>query len=201
MYTCDMSPATQIRLHKTSTRVEVTCKMERMAGKQEAFSEAENRVLRAALRKLVQEHELSQAALGKILGIKQQNAGRLLGPGRVGMGRATANNLARHLKYRDAEHFLLEHDVLAAMAETPSQHRWSERENAVRIAGLLKIDSAAVEAVVKRFTSADALQRPSKWWVDKFYLEERDLLADAAAAPARPPSVSPAKRPRRRTAS
>lgn len=169
-----------------------------MAGKQEAFSEDENRVLRTALRKLRADEGLSQAGVGRILGIKQQNAGRLLAAdSRVGMGRGTANNLARHLGFRDAEHFLLEHGLLSTLDEVRPQERWSNRELAVRLAAKLGYDQAAVTAVVERFTSRDAMLRPAKWWLHKFDVEEREQAADRAPTLAPPTGSGPPPRRRR----
>lgn len=176
-----------------------------MSGKPEAFSADENRALRAALRRLQEKEALSQTAVGKVLGISQQNAGRLLGaePG-AGMSRTTANALARKLGFRDAEHFLLEAGVLAAMKGTPAGTAWANRDSAVRVSRLIGYDEAAITAVVQRFTTDDYRTRPMKWWVTRIGDEDRDLAADrraeAAAAAVAPAPAEPARRTKRSAA-
>ncbi len=137
----------------------------------------ENRVLRAAVRKLKEDRDLNQAAVGRILGIKQQNAGRLLSAlPHVGMGRATANNLARELGFRDAEDLLLQSGVVAALAEPQSN-----KAVAIAVARRLSYDAIAIDAVVARYTSPEHDARPIKWWVTKFGDEERERAADRAS--------------------
>lgn len=50
----------------------------RKGGHRKVFTDAQNSALREALVDLHKKRNLSQTALGAILGIKQQNAGRLL---------------------------------------------------------------------------------------------------------------------------
>jgi hypothetical protein len=154
-----------------------------MAGKPEAFSEEENRVLRAALGRLQRDRGVTQRELGELLGIAQQNAGRLLSAnGRGGMGRSTANHLARALGYRDAEHLLLEAGVLAAMKQPPAG-RWGWRDTAVGAARSMGFDEAAIHAVVSRFTDDGSRFRPMKWWITKIADEDRELAAERAQQP------------------
>lgn len=163
-----------------------------MAGKPEAFSAEENKVLRGALRELREERQLTQAEVGRLLGIKQQNAGRLLGPSpHTGMGRQTANRLAEALGFRDAEEFLLERGVLAGMKATPAGNEWTDRDAAIRWARLLKIDERAIANVVQRYTDSIARSWPPKRWIARFGQEEVEIAADASAArPPRPPRVA-----------
>lgn len=152
-----------------------------MAGKQEAFSQDENRTLRAALRKLFADRKLNQMQLGAILGIKQQSAGRLLSEKiAAGMGRNTANKLARELGFSDAEHLLLEMDV-SEFSDAPRDRTWADRDAAAKIARRLGYEETAIQTVIWRYTEvAEARTRPVKWWVTKFGDEERDAAADRA---------------------
>lgn len=179
-------------IEDTLTRVSVPCHTLRMAGKPEAFSAEENKVLRDTLRALRDEREMTQADVGRLLGIKQQNAGRLLGSSpHTGMGRQTANKLAEALGYRDAEQLLLERGALAGMKATPAGNEWHDRDSAVRIARLIKVDERAITNIVQRYTDATALAWPVKRWIARMQQEEAEIAADEAAArPPRPPRVA-----------
>lgn len=208
MYTCELGGATPLAREKTRTRVGVRSQNRSVGGKPEAYTPEENAVLRAALRRMRELEELTQAGVGAIIGVEQQNAGRLLAAGsKVGMGRATANRLARHIGFRDAEHLLLETGVLAEMQLPPPARSsmgvtWTERDRAVRLAPTLGYDLAAVEAVVARFTDDTSRHRPMKWWFDKFFAEERDRAeTPPTVVPAAPASSVPSRRKPRKRAS
>lgn len=63
-------------------------------GRASVFASAQNRALRSLLVKAMKQHG-SQQALAELLGIKQQNVGRLLRDGRAGFSYATAGALVR----------------------------------------------------------------------------------------------------------
>lgn len=198
MYTCTRTPATRIGLENTITRVGVRAHAGAVAGKHETYSEAENRILRAALRELRAKRKLSQEALGKLLGISQQNAGNLAGSvPSMGMGRPTANRLAVALGFPHAEELLLAHDV----GGSHGHGEWSNREAAVRAGRLLGFEAAAIEVVVHQYSSApDARIRPVKWWITKFGEQERETAADRGAAFLRANLEPPPKRRAKKSA-
>ncbi len=169
-----------------------------MPGKKEAFSAEENSILRSALRRLKADRSLSQDALGALLGMTQQNAARLLAPTSKspgGMGRSTANALARELGYRDAEHYLLEVGVLALVDGRPSEDKGgSDRDVAVTVARHLDYDEDAVGAVLARYPEAEAKGRSIKWWLTKFGDEERDRASDARTLVKAPKRSRPSAR-------
>lgn len=167
-----------------------------MSGKKAAFTDAENEVLRGRLREYRQERGLTQREMGELLGIEQQNIGRLESKARTGLNRTTANALAHLLKYRDVEELLLAEGVLAELRAPPPRHSstgagWSDRDMAVKIAASMKIDPVAVQAVVARFTEDSHRHKPIKWWVTKFGNEEIERAAERIAAP---PDSRPAPR-------
>lgn len=171
-----------------------------MAGKKEAFSPEENLLLRDALRKLRVDRGLSQAAIADALDMTQQNVSRLLAPAvrsPGGMGRSTANALARALGYRDAEHYLFEAALAASGEVSSGAGGASEREFAVSIAHRLGYEEAAIAAVVARYADAGSARgRPVKWWITKFGEEERELAADLASAQRERPRLLPAAPPK-----
>lgn len=150
-----------------------------MPGKRQVFSDEENRVLREELRKYMADREaagnkISQTEMGQILGIEQQNVARLKNietHERTGFNRDTANRLAQHLGFNDAEHLLLERGVLAEMKEIPGGAGWSDRDVAVRIALKIGYDSVIIQAIVSRYASPDYRSKPMRWWMDHFVLE------------------------------
>lgn len=163
-------------------------------GKPQVFSDAENKALRAMLRRLKAERELTQVEVGRLLGISQQNAGRLLGSSpHVGMSRPTANALARALGYRDNEALLLAAGVHSSMATVPADHRFSNRDTAVRIARSMNYDEAVIQTVVSRYTAPDDLKKPLRWWNERFVDEDRLRRLDAADQ-VPPPTVAEVKR-------
>lgn len=175
-----------------------------MARKKAAFSEEENAVLRDALRKFDAEQRAlgkSQEAIGALLDMTQQNVSRLLAPNVKspgGMGRSTANALAKALGYRDAEHLLFEASLESAAGRAGSDTKTTDREFAASVARRLGYEDAAIRAVLVRYDADSTRGRPLKWWLTKFGEEERELAADhLTQAPQTPPKSSP-QRPRRR---
>jgi transcriptional regulator with XRE-family HTH domain len=165
-----------------------------MRGKKEVFSPEENSILRAALRKLREERGLSQEALGALLGMTQQTAGRLVST-EGGMGRVTANALARELGYNDAEHYLREVGILALVdGRAADAESSSEREVAIVVARRLEYDDGAVEAVLARYADAETRGRSIRWWLTKFGDEERERAADGLLAPSAPLASPPSSR-------
>lgn len=69
------------------------------------FTAKQNRALRSALLELKTSRKLSQMGLGRLLGIAQQNAGRLLRDRNAGFGFNTAARLARELGFGGVEAF------------------------------------------------------------------------------------------------
>lgn len=160
-----------------------------MSGKKASFSPEENSALRAALRRLQKDRDLSQEELGKILGMTQQNAGRLITT-QGGMGRGTANALARELGYRDADSFLLE----LSINESPvDEAGGATREGAIAMGRKFSFDEDAIQSVIARYSEAETQGRPLKWWFTKFGAAELELAADAR----RPPPPAPMKPGRR----
>lgn len=149
-----------------------------MVGKPQVFSDEENATLRAELRALKNDRGLSQAAVGRLIGVGQPTAGKLLGTRHAGMSRATANALARALNFRDAEELLLDRGALAAMKQPPTGAAWGNRDTAVRIAQHLKYDQAAIHAIVTRYPDDDYRTRSVKWWMIRFGEEETRMRAD-----------------------
>lgn len=66
----------------------------RRTGKVAGFTAAQNKALRATLKEIAQQYA-SQKELGMALGVRQQNAGRLLNDSRAGFGYTTALAVAR----------------------------------------------------------------------------------------------------------
>lgn len=149
-----------------------------MPGKRQVFSDRENEVLRAALRRLRDEKELTQKELGELLGMRQQNAGRLVGAAKTGMSRDAANRLARRLGYRDAEHYLLEVGVFSGLEQPPAGSHWRDRDTAVNIARKLGYAEEAIQAVIKRFGAHDYSAKVVRWWVDQIVLESLALASE-----------------------
>lgn len=75
----------------------------RKKGHPDVFTAPQNRTLRAELRKLQARRHYSQTALANILGIAQQNAGRLLASEESGFSYQSATRLARALGYRGVD--------------------------------------------------------------------------------------------------
>lgn len=168
------------------------------AGQRPVFSDEENEALREACKGYRKKLDLSQTELGALIGIEQQNVGRFEKGPRAGLSRAAANKLARLLGYRDAEDFLLDRGVLAAMKETPGGSDWHARDVAVRVAKRMGLDPAAVDAVVARFASPDYRAKPMKWWNSQFVWEEAGRAAEAPETPiVRPAQIAKGKTKKR----
>ena len=84
------------------------------SGHRKVFGDAQNAALREALGELKNRKDLSQTALGKILGIKQQNVGRLLNSSTDGFSYATATSLVRALGYASPDTFFRAKGVATA---------------------------------------------------------------------------------------
>lgn len=69
------------------------------------FTDAQNAALREALKDMKARKGLSQAGIGVVLGIKQQNVGRVLNSTTDGFAWATATRLVRALGYASPETF------------------------------------------------------------------------------------------------
>ncbi len=69
------------------------------------FSTRQNRALRSALRALKNSRKLSQLSVGHLLGIAQQNAGRLLKSQGAGFSYDTATKLACELGFTGVDEF------------------------------------------------------------------------------------------------
>lgn len=206
MYTCKEVRARATEAEVTPTHVSALRNAWRVStGKRQVFSDDENRALREALRKHRDEHDLTGAQVGRLLGIKQQNAARLLSDAPAhrltGMGRDTANNLARILGFRDAEHFLIEHGVLAEMQPLPTGTGWGDRDTAVKVARKMGYAEEAIQAVLARFRAPDYRAKTMRWWNDQIVLEAMARAAaepDAASASVHPiPRATPKAKKRR----
>lgn len=108
-------------LQVTPTRVDVFCRRIPVAdnvshvymlpmakhrvARASVFTPRQNRALRAALRTLRQQRDLSQMGLGRLLGIAQQNAGRLLTVDDAGFSYDTATRLVRELGFAGVDTF------------------------------------------------------------------------------------------------
>lgn len=145
-----------------------------MSGKRAQFSTEENAILRARLRDHAD--RATQKATADALGITQQNISALLA-GRNGFARSTANNLAALEGYGSAELLLATAEVERSMAS--GMTGWERRDAAVRLAGALGYDEAAVARVVARYAEPADKSRPPKWWIMKFGDEERDGYTQA----------------------
>lgn len=172
-----------------------------MAGKPEAFSDEENAVLRDAFRRLRKERELSQAEAGELVGIAQQNAGRLLSAtSRAGMSRTTANRLARALGFRDAEELLLDANILpSGMREPPTGRSWQDRDIAMRIArSVMHYDEPVIQAVLGRFTAPEYQHKSMRWWNDRIVTEHLARAAEADDVSVSAPETAAAPRAKRK---
>lgn len=69
------------------------------------FTPRQNKALRTALRRLKQTKKLSQLGLGRLLGIAQQNAGRLLTLETAGFSYDTATRLVRESGFDGVDAF------------------------------------------------------------------------------------------------
>lgn len=87
------------------------------AARTSVFTVRQNRALRAALRTLRQQRELSQMGLGRLLGIAQQNAGRLLTVDDAGFSYDTATRLVRELGFDGVDAFFTKKGI-AERAQT-----------------------------------------------------------------------------------
>jgi transcriptional regulator with XRE-family HTH domain len=89
-------------------------------GKRSVFSSAQNEVLRAALLELKKRKGLSQTELGELLGVKQQNAGRLLREDATGFSYDSATRLVRKLGFSGVDSFFKAKKV-ALPSQPPSR--------------------------------------------------------------------------------
>jgi hypothetical protein len=160
-----------------------------MAGKPQVYTREENEVLRAALRELRDREEWSQKQVGEFLDIKQQNAGRLLGKGPAGFARPGANRLAVHLGFSDAEHFLREQGVLAALTPIPDDP-FGDRTTAIKIALAMKVDQKAIDRVLHFYAKdVELLKKDVKWWATEFLNMDKSMRADGLLAPIQEPKT------------
>lgn len=83
-----------------------------------SFSAEQNRLLRAALRDLQRDRDLSQAAVGILIGVSQQTASKLLLSARAGMSYGTATALARVLGFAGVDDFFARHAVREVQAQS-----------------------------------------------------------------------------------
>lgn len=186
MYTFAHRRASGSLPKKVRTRLSAEDHACHMPSGHKAFSDAEMDVLRAEMKALREERMWTQKQLGDALGIKQQNAGRILN-GKQGLSRGAANALARERGFRDAEHLLLERGVLADLEAAPAQHRdtaqWLRRDTAIRWAAAMKIDPAAVHAIVTRYTDESSRVKREKWWIGRFLDEEKERAVEQMGNP------------------
>lgn len=80
-------------------------------GKPDAFTAEQNDALRAALADLQERKSMTQAKLGGVLGVNQQNAGRLVRAG--GFSYASATRLVRFLGFAGVDTFFRSRDVVS----------------------------------------------------------------------------------------
>ncbi len=90
-------------------------------GHPEVFTEQQNAELRGALAELKSKRNYSQTAVGEILGVGQQAAGRLLKSDAAGFSYATATRLVRFLGYAGVDTFFRAKGV--ALPSEPPQAR------------------------------------------------------------------------------
>lgn len=83
-------------------------------GQPRAFTDRQNAALHAALAELQKKRALSQKALGTLLGIGQQSAGRLERSEAAGFSNGTAGALVRALGYASVETFFRARGVLTS---------------------------------------------------------------------------------------
>jgi hypothetical protein len=94
-----------------------------MRGHPEVFTTDQNAELRAALRELQRQHNHSQAALGALLGIAQQTAGRLLRLDAAGFSYASATRLVRACGFGGVDSFFRARGVALASSPPPAMAR------------------------------------------------------------------------------
>lgn len=78
------------------------------------FNDEQNRELRAALQQMKVKRHFSQVALGQILGIAQQNVGRLLDGDEGGFSYESATRLVRRIGFSGVDHFFARRGVALA---------------------------------------------------------------------------------------
>lgn len=98
-----------------------------MRGHPEAFTADQNAELRAALRELQRQHSYSQAALGAVLGVAQQTAGRLLRLDAAGFSYGSATRLVRACGFGGVDSFFRARGVALASSPPPAPVRAPKR--------------------------------------------------------------------------
>lgn len=163
-----------------------------MPGKKASFSEVENAALKGALRRERAQRKLSQAEMGKLLGIEQQNVAEKERPSGGGFNRGTANALAKLMGFAGADDL-----IIAELAANEVPVAWGTRDRATVMGPLLGYPQPAIDATLARYTESQYRQRPLRWWFDRFYDAEIDLSGPPPVSTSLPDAES-AEQPRRR---
>ncbi len=144
------------------------------------FTVEEVELLRGYVRDLGKRLKLTQAQIGALMGVNQQNASAFLKNGaHAGIGRTSANALAVSQGFANAEELLSELRSLAAANEEALGvgNVWHSRDSARRIVEALGVSPAAIQAVVDERRSPSDAKRSVKWWVMEFLWKEQRTAA------------------------
>lgn len=158
--------------------------------KPEAFTDVENRALRSVLRTLREQNKWNQTQTGQAIGIGQQAASQILNSN-GGFARPTALRLARLCGFDSPESMLAD---LGALNQGPTGPKtgWEQRDFAATLARRAPVAEEAILRVQGRYEGNEYWNRPTKWWLERYLQEDRDLEEERKAAIREAPKSSPA---------
>lgn len=138
----------------------------------------------------------NQEQMGRLLGIGQQSAGKLLGTGGTGFSRPTAVKLAELCGFDSPETLLRE----SGHVERAAPEGWQVRELAMTLARRADFDDETLERVRIRYAESRYASMSTRWWTERIVHEQsqRDAEAQAPEAPKSTPAPAPKAPVRRR---
>jgi hypothetical protein len=171
----------------------------RPRGKPEFFTRDQNQALRRALLAYLEplpREQRTQQAVGELLGVVQQTAGRYLTREDAGFSYLAATEVARLSGYKGVDEFFEAHGLMVGAKDAGRTELWPGRTLAIILAKRDGISETAIQAVVVRYQDRYHQNRPPPWWAERFRIEHDDEMSraradattQAAEKPREPPS-------------
>lgn len=184
VYARKLATATTTQVLLTNTCVNVARHSyemaEKRAGRVENFTQAQNEALREALCAYHDKQPKpmqSGEEIGKVIGVGQQAASKLMRAG--GFGYNSAERVAELAGFEHLKDFFRAKGVASKDTRQPA---WARRDMATAAARRAGFRESAILATIDRYAEWEFDSRPPKWWEERIRIAHEDEIEKEGVA-------------------